>query len=139
MKKVVRKNQIIITALALLIAVAGYVSYTQTAASVQAVETAADEVADTYEISDEDTVAEIFTDTVIRHLNQREKPIVFMLWGGNAKSKASLITNPQHLILTAAHPSPLSARNGFFGCGHFSRADEFLLENGMKPIRWQIT
>ncbi len=82
---------------------------------------------------------EIFTDTVIRHLNQREKPIVFMLWGGNAKSKASLITNPQHLILTAAHPSPLSARNGFFGCGHFSRADEFLLENGMKPIRWQIT
>ena len=82
---------------------------------------------------------EIFTDTVIRHLNRREKPIVFLLWGGNAKAKSSLITNPQHLILTAAHPSPLSARNGFFGCGHFSRTDEVLLENGMKPIRWQIT
>ena len=82
---------------------------------------------------------EIFTDTVIRHLNQREKPMVFLLWGGNAKAKASLITNPAHLVLTAAHPSPLSAYNGFFGCGHFSRANEFLLENGMKPIRWQIT
>ena len=82
---------------------------------------------------------EIFTDTVIRHLNRREKPIVFLLWGGNAKAKSSLITSPQHLILTAAHPSPLSARNGFFGCGHFSRTNEFLLENGMKPIRWQIT
>ena len=82
---------------------------------------------------------EIFTDTVIRHLNQREKPMVFLLWGGNAKAKTSLITNPAHLVLTAAHPSPLSAYNGFFGCGHFSRANEFLLENGMKPIRWQIT
>ena len=82
---------------------------------------------------------EIFTDTVIRHLNQREKPMVFLLWGGNAKAKASLITNPAHLVLTAAHPSPLSAYNGFFGCGHFSRANEFLLENGMKPLRGQIT
>lgn len=62
---------------------------------------------------------EIFTDTVIRHLNQREKPMVFLLWGGNAKAKASLITNPAHLVLTAAHPSPLSAYNGFFGCGLF--------------------
>lgn len=82
---------------------------------------------------------EIFTDTVIRHLDHREKPMVFMLWGGNAKAKASLIENPAHLVLTAAHPSPLSAHNGFFGCGHFSRANEFLLENGMEPIRWQIT
>lgn len=82
---------------------------------------------------------EIFTDTVIRRLDHREKPMVFMLWGGNAKAKASLIENPAHLVLTAAHPSPLSAHNGFFGCGHFSRANEFLLENGMEPIRWQIT
>ncbi len=82
---------------------------------------------------------EIFTDTVIGHLNRREKPMVFLLWGGNAKAKASLITNPAHLVLTAAHPSPLSAHNGFFGCGHFSRTNEFLLENGMEPIRWQIT
>lgn len=82
---------------------------------------------------------EIFTDTVIDHLNKREKPMVFMLWGANAKAKASLITNPSHLVLTAAHPSPLSAYNGFFGCGHFSRANEFLLEKGMRPIRWQIT
>lgn len=81
---------------------------------------------------------EIFTDRVIELLNQREKPIVFLLWGGNAKQKLRLITNPSHLILQAAHPSPLSAFNGFFGCRHFSKADQFLEEHGMTPIDWRI-
>lgn len=81
---------------------------------------------------------EIFTDRVIELLNQREKPIVFLLWGGNAKQKMRLITNPNHLILQAAHPSPLSAFNGFFGCRHFSKANEFLANHGMEPIDWQI-
>lgn len=81
---------------------------------------------------------EIFTDRVIELLNEREKPIVFLLWGGNAKQKMRLITNPNHLILQAAHPSPLSAFNGFFGCGHFSKANEFLANHGMEPIDWQI-
>lgn len=81
---------------------------------------------------------EIFTDQVIRHLNDREQPMVFLLWGANAKSKRQLITNPKHMILTAAHPSPLSAYNGFFGCRHFSRTNLFLEEQGMTPIDWQI-
>ena len=81
---------------------------------------------------------EVFTDTVIRKLNEREKPIVFLLWGANAKSKQSLVTNPEHLVLTAAHPSPLSAHNGFFGCRHFSRTNQFLESRGMEPIDWQI-
>ena len=81
---------------------------------------------------------EIFTDRVIEILNQREKPIVFLLWGGNAKQKLRLITNSSHLILQAAHPSPLSAFNGFFGCKHFSRANQFLEEHGMEPVDWRI-
>ncbi|MEZ3454821.1 MAG: uracil-DNA glycosylase [Oscillospiraceae bacterium] len=81
---------------------------------------------------------EIFTDRVIELLNQREKPIVFLLWGGNAKQKMRLVSNPNHLILQAAHPSPLSAYNGFFGCRHFSKANEFLTANGMEPIDWRI-
>lgn len=81
---------------------------------------------------------EIFTDTVIKKLNERERPIVFMLWGANARSKAALITDPSHLVLTAAHPSPLSAFNGFFGCGHFSAANAFLSKNNMEPVDWQI-
>lgn len=81
---------------------------------------------------------EIFTDRVIELLNQRDKPIVFLLWGGNAKQKMRLITNPSHLILQAAHPSPLSAYNGFFGCRHFSKANEFLTANGMTPIDWRV-
>lgn len=81
---------------------------------------------------------ENFTDDVIMLLNQREKPMVFMLWGANAKEKAQLITNPAHLVLTAAHPSPLSAYNGFFGCKHFSKANDFLVKNGMTPINWSI-
>ena len=81
---------------------------------------------------------EIFTDQVIRHLNDREQPMVFLFWGANAKSKRQLITNPKHMILTAAHPSPLSAYNGFFGCRHFSRTNLFLEEQGMTGIDWQL-
>ena len=81
---------------------------------------------------------EIFTDRVIELLNQREKPIVFLLWGNNAKQKMRLITNPNHLILQAAHPSPLSAFNGFFGCRHFSKANAFLSEHGIEPIDWTV-
>lgn len=81
---------------------------------------------------------EIFTDRVIELLNQREQPIVFLLWGGNARAKAKLITNPKHLILQCAHPSPLSAHNGFFGCGHFAKANVFLRSQGIEPIDWEI-
>ncbi len=81
---------------------------------------------------------EQFTDRIISILNEREKPVVFMLWGNNAKAKASMITNPKHLVLTSAHPSPLSAYHGFFGCGHFAAADRFLAENGMEPVNWSI-
>lgn len=81
---------------------------------------------------------EEFTTDVIRLLNKREKPMVFMLWGADAKSKEQFITNPRHLILKAAHPSPLSAYNGFFGCRHFSKANEFLRANEMGEIDWSI-
>ena len=81
---------------------------------------------------------EEFTSNVIKLLNLREKPMVFMLWGADAKAKASLISNPQHLVLKAAHPSPLSAYNGFFGCRHFSQANEFLTSRGIEPIDWAI-
>lgn len=81
---------------------------------------------------------EIFTDRVIQLLSQREKPMVFILWGTPAKSKAALIQNPAHLILTGAHPSPLSAHNGFFGGQYFSKTNAFLLENGETPIQWEI-
>lgn len=79
---------------------------------------------------------ETLTDRIITLLNEREAPIVFLLWGANARKKAELITAPQHLILQAAHPSPLSAYNGFFGCGHFSKTNEFLYEHGIPPIDW---
>lgn len=79
---------------------------------------------------------EIFTDKIITLLSGREAPIVFMLWGNNAKAKKALITNPNHLILTAAHPSPLSAYHGFFGCGHFKSCNDFLINNGQEPINW---
>lgn len=81
---------------------------------------------------------EIFTDHVIGKLNEREKPIVFLLWGGNAKAKRTLITNPNHLVLMAAHPSPLSAYNGFFGCRHFSKCNDFLISHGIEPVDWRI-
>ena len=80
-----------------------------------------------------------FTDSVIKHLNMREKPIVFILWGNNAKAKAKLITNPSHKILTSVHPSPLSSFNGFFGCKHFSKTNKFLRENGIEEIDWSIS
>ena len=81
---------------------------------------------------------EIFTDRVIELLNEREKPIVFILCGANAKSKAQLITGKQHLILEGAHPSPFSAYNGFFGGQYFSKANTFLTEKGEGPIDWDL-
>lgn len=81
---------------------------------------------------------EIFTDRVIELLNEREKPIVFILWGANAKSKAQLITGKQHLILEGAHPSPFSAYNGFFGGQYFSKTNTFLTEKGEGPIDWDL-
>lgn len=81
---------------------------------------------------------EIFTDKIISLLNERDESIIFMLWGAPARKKAALITNPQHYILEAPHPSPLSAHRGFFGCDHFKQANE-ILENSKKvPIDWQI-
>lgn len=79
---------------------------------------------------------EILTDKIIALLNDKEEPTVFMLWGANARSKKALITNERHLILECAHPSPLSAYNGFFGCGHFRRANDFLRERGSATIDW---
>lgn len=81
---------------------------------------------------------EIFTDKVIELLNNREKPIVFLLWGANARKKAQIVTNPQHKILTCAHPSPLSAYNGFWNCGHFALCNEFLKGIGETPIDWEV-
>lgn len=79
---------------------------------------------------------EIFTDNIIKYLNEREKPIVFVLWGNYAKNKKSLITNKQHLILESAHPSPLSASRGFFGSKPFSKINNFLEKNNMEKINW---
>jgi uracil-DNA glycosylase len=79
---------------------------------------------------------ETFTDRIISIINEKNRPVVFMLWGGNARAKKALITNPDHLILECAHPSPLSAYAGFFGCAHFKRANEFLLSRGEKTILW---
>ncbi|MCD8007003.1 MAG: uracil-DNA glycosylase [Oscillospiraceae bacterium] len=81
---------------------------------------------------------EILTDEIIRKLNERENPMVFILWGANARSKKALITNPQHLIIESAHPSPLSAGGGFFGSRPFSRTNQFLAENGEVPINWEV-
>ncbi len=81
---------------------------------------------------------EIFTDCVIEKLNARTEPVIFLLWGNNAKEKARLIKNPCHHILTTVHPSPLSASRGFFGCGHFAKTNELLKEMGKEPIDWQI-
>ncbi len=81
---------------------------------------------------------EKFTDAVIKKLNDRKSPIVFILWGAPAKKKIELITSPWHKVLTAAHPSPLSAYNGFFGCNHFNKANEYLKEWGKEPIDFKI-
>jgi len=81
---------------------------------------------------------EEFTDAAIRILNEEDRPIVFMLWGGPASRKLPMLTNEKHLVLTAAHPSPLSAFRGFFGCKHFSKCNDFLRNNGLSEIDWQI-
>lgn len=79
-----------------------------------------------------------FTDAAIRILNEQDRPIVFLLWGGFAQKKKSFLNNKKHLILEAPHPSPLSAYRGFLGCKHFSKTNEFLVQNGLEPIDWQI-
>ena len=81
---------------------------------------------------------EILTDRIIKLLNDRQKPIVFILWGRNAQSKEPLITNPKHLIIKSPHPSPFSASRGFFGSKPFSRTNNFLKSTGQEPIDWQI-
>lgn len=81
---------------------------------------------------------EQFTDAVIQAVNAQDRPIVYLLWGKPAQTKMSMLNNPKHLVLTAPHPSPLSAYRGFFGCKHFSQANQFLESNGIAPIDWQI-
>ena len=81
---------------------------------------------------------EHFTDAIIEAVNKEERPIVYLLWGRPAQSKIPMLDNPKHLILKAPHPSPYSADRGFFGCRHFSQANEFLRANGQEPIDWQI-
>ncbi len=81
---------------------------------------------------------EEFTDAAIDAVNKEDRPIVFMLWGAPAQKKGAKLNNPKHLVLKAPHPSPLSAYRGFFGCRHFSKCNEFLKENGIEPIDWQI-
>ena len=81
---------------------------------------------------------EKFTDAIIQAVNAQDRPIVCMLWGRPAQSKKPMLTNPKHLILEAPHPSPLSAYRGFFGCKHFSRCNDYLVNNGLQPIDWQI-
>lgn len=81
---------------------------------------------------------QIFTDNVIRKLNERKDPIVFLLWGSNARRKAELIDRERHFILEAPHPSPLSAYRGFFGCNHFAKTNRILEKLGKEPIDWQI-
>ncbi|MBD3614370.1 uracil-DNA glycosylase [Kingella kingae] len=81
---------------------------------------------------------ERFTDFVVAQLNQRAEHLVFMLWGSHAQKKGANINRNQHLVLTAPHPSPLSAYRGFFGCRHFSQANDYLQQHGIAPIDWQI-
>lgn len=81
---------------------------------------------------------EIFTDHAISKINELDRPVVFLLWGRNARNKAAMIDHQKHLVLEAAHPSPLSAYHGFFGCRHFSKTNHFLEEHGEEAINWQI-
>ncbi len=81
---------------------------------------------------------EIFTDRIVEILNQRQKPMVFILWGANAKSKTQIITNKEHMVITGAHPSPLSAWKGFFGGRYFSKANRYLEITGQEPVDWGI-
>ena len=81
---------------------------------------------------------EQFTDRVIEFVNEKDRPVVFLLWGANARAKKQLITNPKHFVLEAAHPSPLSAYNGFFGCKHFSKTNDILLKTENIPVDWTL-
>lgn len=81
---------------------------------------------------------EVVTDRIIKELNRKETPVVFLLWGANARKKAELITNPRHFKLETVHPSPLSAYGGFFGCRHFSTANRLLQQSGQAPIDWSL-
>lgn len=81
---------------------------------------------------------ETFTDTVIQQINLLDRPIVHLLWGSYARKKKQLITNSNHLVLETVHPSPLSAYNGFFGCKHFSKTNNFLIQHNLDPIDWSI-
>lgn len=81
---------------------------------------------------------EILTDEIIRLLDQKPEPMVFLLWGKNAKAKQALLNNPKHLVLTSSHPSPYSVDYGFHGCRHFSKTNTFLQEHGLPPIDWQL-
>ncbi len=87
-------------------------------------------------LSHKDQGWEIFTDNIIKYLNDREKPVIFVLWGSFARSKKALITNKRHYIIESPHPSPLSAYRGFFGSKPFSKINKILSENGEKPINW---
>ena len=82
---------------------------------------------------------EILTDKIVSYINEKNSPVVFILWGSNARAKKSLITNPLHLVLECAHPSPLSAYAGFFGCNHFVLANDFLSKNNFSEINWAKT
>ncbi|MBR1967856.1 MAG: uracil-DNA glycosylase [Clostridia bacterium] len=79
---------------------------------------------------------ELFTDSIIKKISDKKEHVVFLLWGGNARSKKPLIDGKKHLILECAHPSPLSAYNGFFGCGHYLKTNEYLSSFGIEPIDW---
>jgi len=81
---------------------------------------------------------ETLTDNTMAYLNALEQPIVYLLWGRYARNKKVMLTNPRQLVLEAAHPSPLSAYNGFFGCGHFQKANDYLVRNGLQPIDWSL-
>ena len=81
---------------------------------------------------------EQFTDAIIQAVNAQDRPIVYLLWGSPSQKKASMLNNPKHLVLKAAHPSPLSVYRGFWGCNHFKTCNEFLVSHGETPIDWQI-
>ena len=81
---------------------------------------------------------EFFTDSIIKKISDKKENVVFLLWGANARSKKPLIDTKKHLILECAHPSPRSAYNGFFGCGHFKKTNEYLIKNGKQPIDWRV-
>lgn len=81
---------------------------------------------------------EMLTDRIISLLNEKEEPVIFLLWGSPAKKKEALLTNPKHIVLSTVHPSPLSAYRGFLGCNHFKKVNELLVEQGKAPIKWQI-